>query len=191
MEANPDGGAWLSDLSRAAARNAIVNMGAGIKSRGGYCKVRKRGEPTRKVGFPGYRKRHRRMACTAFNGRNTIRVDGRKVRLPVVGCVRMREELRWAEDIGEVAVSKVGNRWLASIQVHTGEGPPPPQPGPAVGVDMGVKTLATVWDGVETTDIANPRVLAGALKSLRRLDPATVATGSTQGAGSCTSALPA
>ena len=35
--------AWSGDLSRAAARNAIIHMGADVKSRGGYCEALPRG----------------------------------------------------------------------------------------------------------------------------------------------------
>lgn len=163
---------WCRCLSQAAAKNAIIHMGQGLDGWGAYCQARKRGEQPRKVGFPQRRKKHRKMAYTASNGRNTVPVEGRKIRLPVVGWVRMREALRFEGDIGEVTVSQSGQRWFASIQVHTADELAPPRPGPTVGVDMGVKTLAVVWDGDETTEVANPQALASKLQSLRRLDKA-------------------
>ena len=192
VDASPDGGQWMSDmdlrkdfnavkrglfpwsvkLSQAAAKNAIIHMGKRLDSWGDYCKARKHGQPHRKVGFPRIRKRHRKLSYTASNGRNSIKVEGSRLRLPVVGWVRMREVLRFEGDIGEVTISKTGKRWFAAIRVHTADEPPAPQPGPVIGVDMGVKTLATVWDGEETTEIRNPAPLRAKLKDLRRLDKA-------------------
>ena len=86
------------------------------------------------------------MSYTASNERNSVKVDGRSIHLPVVGRMRMREALRFAGDIGEVAVSKVGKRWFASLQVHDNLEPEAPKPGKDIGIDMGVKTLATVWN---------------------------------------------
>ncbi len=163
---------WCQGLSQSAAKNAIINMGRGIDDWGEYCKARKRGGKHRKVGFPPYRKKHRKMAYTASNGRHTVKVEGKRVRLPVIGWVRMREALRFAGDIGEVTVSKIGKRWFASLQVHDNREPEAPKPGNDIGIDMGVKTLATVWDGDVLEEIANPKALDRALKSLRRLDKA-------------------
>ena len=189
---NPEGGEWLSDmnlrkefnavkrdlfgwsgdLSQHVAKNTIIHMGRGLDSWGGYCKAGKHGQPHRKTGFPPFRKRHRKIAFTPSNGRNSIQVDGPNVRLPTIGWVRMREELRFEGDILSVTVSRKGGRWFASFTVDTCRPAPDLRPGPDIGIDMGVKTLATLWDGEEETKIANPKALADALKSLRRLDKA-------------------
>ena len=192
VEGHPDGGAWLSDmdlrkdfnavktdlfawsggLSQYVAKNAIIDMGAGLKGWGAYCKARKHGQPHRKVGFPPVRKRYRKLAFTPSNGRHSIRVDGCRVRLPGIGWVRMREELRFAGDVMRVTVGRKAGRWYASFTVDTCQPAPAPRPGPDIGIDMGVKTLAVVWDGGKKTAVANPRALASKLKSLRRLDKA-------------------
>ena len=163
---------WSGDLSQHVAKNAVIDMGAGLKAWGAYCKARKHGQPHRKVGFPPLRKRHRKIAFTPSNGRNSIRVDGRNVRLPRIGWVRMREGLRFDGDILRVTVSCKAGRWYASFTVDTCEPAPEPRPGPDIGIDMGVKTLAVVWDGETKTAVAHPRALASKLKSLRRLDQA-------------------
>ena len=142
-------------------------MGRGLDAWGEYCKERKRGKPRRKTGFPPVRKRYRKLAFTPSNGRNSIKVDGPNVRLPRIGWVRMREELRFEGDILSVTVSRTAGRWFASFTVDTCEPVPDPKPGPAIGIDMGVKTLATLWDGGEKTMIANPKALEQALADLR------------------------
>ena len=89
------------------------------------------------------------------------------MRLPRIGWVRMREALRFEGDILSVTVSRTAGRWFASFTVDTCEPAPNPRPGPDVGIDMGVKTLATLWDGEEKTEIANPKALEQALADLR------------------------
>ena len=138
---------WSRDLSQIAAKNAIIHTGDGLKKWGAYCRARKAGQPARRVGFPKYRKRGRHMAYTASNGRNTVRPDGRRVHLPKVGTVRMRESLRFEGDITEVTISLYGGRWHAAFTVDTGEPEPAKHEGETVGIDMGLTVLATPSDG--------------------------------------------
>ena len=172
---------WSRKLSQNVAKNAIIHMGRGLDAWGEYCQARKQGRPHRKTGFPPVRKRHRKLAFTLSNGCNSIKVDGCSVCLPRIGWVRMCEELRFEGDIMGVTVSRKGGRWFASFTVDTCKPAPEARPGPTVGIDMRVKTLATVWDGEELEEIANPKALTAALKSLRRLDKAIARSLNTHG----------
>ena len=165
-------------LSQAPAKNAIIHTGKGFKKWGAYCRARKAGKPARRVGFPKYRKRGRHMSYTASNGRNTVRPDGRRVHLPKVGPVRMREALRFDGDITEVTISLYGGRWHAAFTVDTGEPEPARRAGETVGIDMGLTVLATPSDG---DPIENPKVLAAELAKLRTLDKAIARSRNTHG----------
>ena len=90
----------------------------------------------------------------------------------------MREELRFEGEITTVVVSNNGIRWYAAIGVDTKTAPPPKRQGDAVGIDMGVRTLATLSDG---TTFENPRVLTSALSALRRVDKAIARSRNTHG----------
>ena len=103
---------------------------------------------------------------------------GRSVKLPRIGRVKMREELRFEGEITTVVVSNDGIRWYAAIGVDTKTAPPPKRQGDAVGIDMGVRALATLSDG---TVIENPRALASALSALRRVDKAIARSRNTHG----------
>ena len=81
----------------------------------------------------------------------------------------MREELRFTGEVTTVVLSNDGIRWYVSIGVNTGTTMPPKRIGESVGIDMGVRTLATMSDG---TVVENSKVLALALASLRRVDKA-------------------
>ena len=163
---------WSADLCQNVGKNAIRHMADGLQRWGQYCQTRKAGRQVLRVGFPKHRRKGRHMSFTFTNGRHTARVDGKRVWVPAVGWVRMREELRFTGDILSATVSLTAGRWFVSFQVETAERKPALRPGPVIGIDMGVKTLATIWDGDEGTEIANPKPLQAALSELRRVNKA-------------------
>ena len=112
------------------------------------------------------------MSFTFTNGRHRARVDGHHVYIPAVGWVRMREGLRFTGDILSATVSLQAGRWFVSFKVETADRKPALRPGPVIGLDMGLNTLATLWDGDEGTEIANPKPLQVALAELRRVNKA-------------------
>ena len=66
----------------------------------------------------------------------------------------MTEKLRWTGDIGRITVSRKGDKWFVSILVHTDEENTMVQmtlfdDKPAVGIDVGINTLATCSDGTK------------------------------------------
>ena len=169
---------WATHLSQNAAKNAIRNVGKAVSRWGEYRRALREGRPARYIGFPRWRKRGVHDSYQADNGRGTVRVCGRSVRLPRIGRVKMREELRFEGEITTVVVSNDGIRWYAAIGVDTKTAPPPKRQGEAVGIDMGVRTLATLSDG---TVIENPKALASALSALRSLDKAIARSRNTHG----------
>ena len=67
--------------------------------------------------FPRWRKRGVHDSYQADNGRGTMKVCGRSVRLPRIGWVKMREGLRFSGEFTTVVVvSNDGIRWYVSIR---------------------------------------------------------------------------
>ena len=65
-----------------------------------------------------------------------------------------------------MTISQRAGRWYASLTVERGDKPAAERPkSGAVGVDLGIKTLATLSDG---TVVENPRYLRKAEKKLKR-----------------------
>jgi putative transposase len=93
-----------------------------------------------------------------------FRLDGLRVRLPKIGRVKLREELRFKGKIMSATVSRTADRWFLSVAVDTfteekhGE--------EVIGVDVGLKHFATLSTGEV---IEAPLPLKGRLKVLRRL----------------------
>ena len=150
---------WCDNLSQDASKNAIRNLGDAVQ--------RWKSGQNR---FPVYKKRSDKISYQADNGVGTVKVHKKRIHLPKIGWVRMREELQWTGDISKVVVSKRNNRWFVSITVHCDSNnykhqPPLFDDKQPIGVDVGINTLATCSDG---TTHENPRPLKRYEGKLRR-----------------------
>ena len=160
-----DGTPWWRENSKEAANTGLRSLAAALSN---WSKSRKGVRKGRRVGFPKFKAKDRTTPRFAYTtGFRLIKGDPKALRLPKVGRVHCMENV--AERVGDarvlrMTVSRRAGRWYASLTVERDDKPvtKPPRGG-AVGVDLGVKTLATLSDG---TVIENPRYLR---KSERRL----------------------
>ena len=169
---------WSVDLSQNASKYAIIELGQAIASFGAYRKAVAAGKKVRHVGFPRFRKRTSSSGFRADNGPGTVRMDGKTIRLPKIGPLRTREPLRFTGDVREVTVKREAGRWFACVTVNTSESAPTQRNGDAVGVDVGIKSLAVCSDGAV---YENPKALRKAQGRLRRLDRAIARSRNTHG----------
>jgi putative transposase len=135
----------------------------------------------RRVGFPRFKKRGRdRDRCSFTTGTMRLEADRRHLTLPVLGTIRTHENTRRIErlialdraKILGVTVSRQGERVVAALRVSVARPQQAniAQPDSVVGVDVGVRRLATVATVSEVIDeLANPRALEHRLSELRRL----------------------
>jgi putative transposase len=113
-----------------------------------------------------------------------VEPDRRHLTLPVIGTVRTHENTRRIERLIRAARARVlaisvrrnGTRLDASVRVLV-QRPQQPRvalPDSRVGVDVGVRRLATVADadGVVIEQVENPRPLDAALRELRHISRA-------------------
>ena len=145
---------WMFDVTKCAAQEAIIDLGAAFRSF-----FEKRGR------YPRFKKKGLRDSFCAANEAGTFRSDGKRIKLPIVGWVRMREAVRFTGKLKRVTVSREADRWFASIMVETDDIKPVEQPKEAVGVDLGVTTLATLSDG---DPVPGPKAHKALLDRLRR-----------------------
>jgi putative transposase len=135
----------------------------------------------RRVGFPRFKKRGKDRDRFSFTtGTMRLEADRRHLTLPVLGTLRTHENTRRIErlialdraKILGVTVSRQGERIIAAVRVSVVR---PQQAGVAqpdcvVGVDVGVRRLATVATTNEVIgELANPHALEHRLCELRRL----------------------
>jgi putative transposase len=152
---------WMMEVTKNAPQQAIKNVGAAFKrffARQGKCpRFKKKGVA---------RDSFRADGGTDKAHPNAVAVDGKRIKLPVVGWVRMREALRFQGKVMSAVVSRTADRWFVSLTVEIQHQVPIRENQAAVGVDLGVLRLATLSDGGEVT---GPKALKANLKRLRRL----------------------
>src|SRR5713101_9579682 len=73
-------------------------------------------------------------------------VDGHTLHVPKLGDVNMTGELRFQGKIMSATISYRAGWWFVSIAVEV-EHETPTHPGGTVGIDLGIKTLATLSEG--------------------------------------------
>ena len=134
----------------------------------------------KRVGFPRFKKKGRDADRVCFTtGAMRVEPDRRHLTLPVIGTVRTQENTRRIERLIRagrarvlaISVRRNGTRLDASVRVlvQRPQQPSVALPGSRVGVDVGVRRLATVADedGMVIEQVPNPRPLDAALKELR------------------------
>ncbi len=150
---------WMYDTSKCAPQEALRDLHTAFNN---FYRGLKNGK---KIGFPRFK---RRGVRDSFRLNGTIRFHKRAIQLPRIGKVRIKEkrEKYCSGRILSVTVRRRANRWFVSVTVEEDILDPQPVRGASVGVDLGVKTLATLSDG---TTFANPRALGRRLRKLRQL----------------------
>jgi putative transposase len=128
-----------------------------------------------KVRFPRFKGKRAGLSCRFTTGAFGLAdADRRHVKLPRIGLVRTHESTRklarhierGTARVRSATVSFRAGRWFVAFSVEiTRADPAPTRPGSAVGVDLGVKSLAVLSTG-ET--VPNPRHLEIAQRELRR-----------------------
>ena len=138
----------MAEVSKTAPQQAIKDLGQAFQHF--FRRVRQGGKP----GYPRFKKRCIHDSFRADNGpqakgKNAVKVDGRRVRVPKLGWVRMREPLRFQGQVKSLVISRKADRWFAAIAVETETLPHASRKnhGGAVGVDLGIKAMATLSTG--------------------------------------------
>lgn len=118
-------------------------------------------------GISGYPQFKKKGVHDSFYVRNDrLHVEGKRIRLPRIGWIRMREALRFEGKIMSATVSRTADKWFVSINVQLPDKSATCENQAVVGVDLGIKTLATLSTGEQ---FEAPKPLAAQLEKLRRL----------------------
>ena len=168
-----DGEPWWAENSKEAYSYGLESLAKGLSN---WSKSRKGDRRGRRVGFPKFKAKDKatpRFAYTA-GGFGLIDGDPKALKLTRIGRVHCMEDVTKRVNGARVlrmTVSMRAGRWYASLTVErddtsvTRKAPK----GGAVGVDLGIKTLATLSDG---TVVDNPRHLAASERNLKRVQQA-------------------
>ena len=159
---------WWPRNSKESYNSGLESLADALKN---FSKSRKGRRKGRRMGFPRFKSKDKAVPGFAYTTGSfgLIDCDPYALRLPKIGRVHCMENVSKRVDGAKVlrmSVSRHAGRWMASLTVERKDGPmPTPLKGGSVGIDLGVKQLATLSDG---TIIRNPRALDSNLRRLRR-----------------------
>src|SRR6266849_4104243 len=157
---------YMYEVSKCAPQEALIDLDDAFTNFFRKAKLKKQGQFHGKCGYPKFKSRKKGIGGFRLTG--AIHVYEKSIQLPRLGTLRLKEKgyLPTNAKIGSATITEQAGRWYVSICVHEEPAEPEPATGPVIGVDLGVKTLATVSDGRQ---IANPKALRKRLKKLQRL----------------------
>ncbi|WP_221914016.1 RNA-guided endonuclease InsQ/TnpB family protein [Thiorhodospira sibirica] len=133
---------WYAEVSSRVTRNAIDDLDNAFKHFFRRVKAK-----ANKPGYPRFKKKDLHDSF-ALRESGKCDVDGRTLRIEKLKTrIKMRQGLRFTGQTKQVTISKRAGRFYASILVDTDEYNPHAPEHASVGVDLGIKDLATLSTG--------------------------------------------
>lgn len=117
-----------------------------------------------KGGYPKFKKKGQHDCFTIDAGGKPIPVGGTSIKLPTIGWVKTYEGLPHTTTT-KLTISRIANDWYISFAYEV-ETDSTPKSVDVVGVDLGVKELATLSTGVT---FPNPKAYRKNIQKLKRL----------------------
>lgn len=156
---------WMLSVTKCAPQQAIKNLGTAFKN---FFRRVKKGE---KPGYPKFKKKVRHASFRADNGPakkglDAVIVNEKCIKLPKIGWVNMTEKVRFDGQIKSATVSRTANRWYVALSIETEDLKHERKSHGTVGVDVGIKDLATLSNGEKYKGVKPYRA---ALKRLKHL----------------------
>ncbi len=147
---------WMYEVSKCAMQEALRDLDKAYRHFFRKLKLKKEGKFKGKVGYPRFKKKS--QAIGSFRLTGSLKVFSDAIQLPRLGRLRLKEKdyLPTSAKILSATVSEQAGRWYVSLQVEEKQITPERTATSAVGVDLGIKTLATLSNG---TTFSNPRAL--------------------------------
>src|SRR5262249_12636938 len=150
---------WIYEVSKCAPQEALRNLDHAFAQFFGLCRPKQDGKWKGKLGYPQPKTKKKGLGSFRLTGSIVVFPDA--IQLPRLGRLRLkaRDHLpttgtgtAGVKVLAATVAEQTGHRYV-SVLVEQ-EQAVPENTGPMVGVDLGVKTLATLSDG---TVIPNPR----------------------------------
>src|SRR6185312_3272603 len=120
---------WMREVTKNAPQQAIKNLGYAYEEYWRSLQRARRGEISwKRVNKPRFKRKGAHDSFRADNGpckgrRDAVRTCGRRIKLPCIGWVRMREAVRFSGQIMSVVVSREADRWYVSLNIRVSEEP--------------------------------------------------------------------
>jgi putative transposase len=155
---------WALEVTKNAVEDGFRRLGQAMSNYFSSKHGKRRGE---RMGFPGFKSKKRaKLSFTLDYERFAVEGHWLKVS-KLTTPVNMAEPLRYDGKVKWGTVSYKAGHWYLSIAAEIDQPEPVEHPFPSVGVDLGIKTLATLSSGVE---FDNQKLLRSELNRLKRLN---------------------
>ncbi|MGI9058006.1 MAG: RNA-guided endonuclease InsQ/TnpB family protein [Ktedonobacteraceae bacterium] len=163
---------WCYEVTKCAPEQEFSNLGHALanywrmKEEGTLLKLKHPRKDGEEAGFPHFKSK-KRDRLSFYLANDKFSVHGHTLRVPKLGSVNMTEELRFAGKIMSATIFYRAGWWFVSIAVEV-EHETPTHSGGVVGIDLGVKTLATLSDGEKFENQKHYRKSLGRIKGLSK-----------------------
>ena len=183
---------WYYEVSKSAPQKALIDLysawtnffrdlknGTIEKTKNNYiAKQKRKNQPInydilRDIGKPKFKKKGRHDSFyLEGNAHQIIKISKNKIKIPFLGWVKMSESFDEDFTVKNVTISRTANDWFISWKTEFDddalkiEGI---ENLPEVGVDIGIKTLATLSDGTTFANVKAFKKYKGKLKKAQRI----------------------
>uniref|UniRef100_A0A6H1Z996 Putative transposase n=1 Tax=viral metagenome TaxID=1070528 RepID=A0A6H1Z996_9ZZZZ len=155
---------WLKKIPWAIPNNALRDLNNAFQ----HFFRRVKGSDS-KPGYPNFKSKKRTKPAFALEGR-AVQFSDKRVKLPKLGWIKTRQELRFPGKILSARFTKYADHWYISVQIEVEASwvyPHRCETQAVCGVDLGVVDLAVISDG---TRVPAPRILRRLEGKLRMLN---------------------
>lgn len=147
---------WTGEVTKYAAQQPFIQLQTAWK---------RFFDPKLKNRKPQFKKKNR-STDSFYIGGDQLKMQDRKICIPKLGIVRLKENLRFKGKINSATISRTADRWFVSIQVKVdGKTFKKCTAARGVGIDLGINRMATMSQGIA---IDSPKPLKKHLRKLKR-----------------------
>ena len=145
---------WLKEVDSLALCNAQLNLQSAYNN---FFRTKK--------GFPKFKSKRNKQSYITNNQGNNIRIEKKKIKLPKVGFIKMKQHREFTGTIKSVTVSKdITNKYFVSVLVDTDYKSTVKETKNKIGLDLGVKDIVVDSNG---NKIENPKFLSKHEKNIK------------------------
>ncbi|WP_198343111.1 RNA-guided endonuclease InsQ/TnpB family protein [Oleiphilus messinensis] len=155
---------WMYEVTKYAAQQPFIFLDRAYKD---WIEDLSSSKPKHlKKSRPTFKKKGKCLD-SFYVGGDQVRVIGDKVKVPNLGWVTMAEPIKFDGHIHSMTISRQADKWYVSFSIADDLPVLPSKNQAACGVDLGIKTLATLSNG-GITHWHTPKPLKHALTKLKR-----------------------
>ena len=145
---------WLKEVDSLALCNAQLNLQSAYNN---FFRTKK--------GFPKFKSKRNKQSYITNNQGNNIRIEKKKIKLPKVGFIKIKQHRKFTGIMKSVTVSKdITNKYFVSVLVDTDYKSTVKETKNKIGLDLGVKNIVVDSNG---NKIENPKLLQKHEKNIK------------------------